>query len=395
MHLDPPTPAQARLLAQLQPLLPKFAARAPAADREARFPFENITDLQATGYLAAPLPAASDSGAGGGGHGLADMVCAQLALARADGSTAYMLGMHFMTIATEAAAHAWPDAARTRIFADVVQNGALCNQIATEPDLGSPQGGGRPQTTLTPDGPGRWRLNGHKSFATLAPALHWFITYVALEDGSGEVGRVAVHRTSPGLRIDETWDALGLRSTGSHDVYYDQVAITDADILLRLDPQQSRPRDGDFAWFALMVTSAALGIADAARDEAVRFARTRRPTGYAQPISQIPSVREQIARIDLDLMAAHTLLLGTARAWDAQPQRRGAALAPYLAAAKIQVTNTAISVVDRCMRVVGGVSLHRGAPLERYYRDVRGALHNPPIEPRGLEVIARAALDDA
>ena len=393
MHLDPPTPAQARLLAQLQPLLPRFAERAPAADREARFPFENIADLEAAGYLAAPLPAAS----GGGGHGLADMVLAQLALAHADGSTAYMLGMHFMTVATEAAARAWPETARTRIFTDVVQNGALCNQIATEPELGSPQGGGRPRTTVTPDGPGRWRLNGHKSFATLAPALHWFITYVAFEDGSGDLGRVAVHRSAPGLRIDETWDALGLRSTGSHDVHYDQVPIAGADILLRQAPQhapqQARQPDRDLAWFALMVTSAALGIADAARDEAVRFARERRPTGYAQPIAQIPYVRDQIARIDADLMAAHTLLLGTARAWDAQPHQRGAPLAPYVAATKMQVTNTAVSVVDRCMRVVGGVSLHRDAPLERYYRDVRGALHNPPIEPRGLEVIARAALD--
>jgi len=46
------------------------------------------------------------------------------------------------------------------------------------------------------------------------------------------------------------------------------------------------------------------------------------------------------------------------------------------------------------MRVVGGVSLQRSEPLERYYRDVRGPLANPPITPRGLEIIAQAALDD-
>ena len=45
------------------------------------------------------------------------------------------------------------------------------------------------------------------------------------------------------------------------------------------------------------------------------------------------------------------------------------------------------------MRVVGGVALHRSEPLERYFRDVRSGLVNPPIEARALEAIARAALD--
>jgi len=46
------------------------------------------------------------------------------------------------------------------------------------------------------------------------------------------------------------------------------------------------------------------------------------------------------------------------------------------------------------MRIVGGVAMHRSEPLERYFRDVRSGLINPPIEARALETIASAALDD-
>jgi alkylation response protein AidB-like acyl-CoA dehydrogenase len=125
----------------------------------------------------------------------------------------------------------------------------------------------------------------------------------------------------------------------------------------------------------------------------VRFARERQPTGYAAPIAKIPHVREQVGRMDATLMAARSFLLSTATDWDERPADRRA-LAPEVAAAKRLATNGAVEVVDIAMRIVGGVALVRGHPLERHYRDVRGGLVNPPIEARALEIIARAALDE-
>ena len=93
-------------------------------------------------------------------------------------------------------------------------------------------------------------------------------------------------------------------------------------------------------------------------------------------------------------MSARALLRETAEAWDAAAKEERGAFGPRVAAAKLHAGDIAVDVVDRCMRLVGGVSLHRSGPLERYYREVRGPLHNPPISPRGLEMIAAAALDD-
>ena len=166
--------------------------------------------------------------------------------------------------------------------------------------------------------------------------------------------------------------------------------MTDAEILVRQSPSRAGQRHGDFAWFALLVSAAAMGVAEAARDYTVEFCRNRRPGGAPAPIASIPTVRAAVGEIDLHLIASRALLQETACAWDADPAA-GYQLGPRVAAAKLHACDTAVDVVDRCLRLVGGISLHRSEPLERYYRDVRGPLHNPPIEPRGLELIAAAA----
>lgn len=386
----PPTHEAGReLIERLTPHAEFLSEQAEARDRDAGFPFASFDLLREIGWIAAPIPREY----GGEECSLADLVAAQTSLAKVDMSLAYACGMHLMSVGSERSNSAWPERLRERIFRSVVAEGALCNQIATEPELGSPQGGGRPQTALTPDGPGRWRINGQKSFATLSPDLTWFLTYCALEDGSGRLARVAVHRDSPGLRIEETWDVIGLRSTGSHDVWYDNVAVTDDEFLVRQDPSKAGQRHGDFAWFALLASAASLGAAEAARDYTVDFARHRQPGGAPNVIGSLPTVRAQVGEIDLRIMSVRALLHETASAWDRIDAESRFKLGPRVAATKLYVGDTAIDVVDRCMRLVGGVSLHRSEPLERYYRDVRGPLHNPPITPRGLEVIASAALD--
>ena len=292
----PPTNDAGRaLIERLDPHLTQLAEYAEIHDRDASFPFASFQLLRDIGWMAAPIPRQY----GGEECSLADLVAAQTALARVDMALAFACGMHLMSVGSERSNRVWPEQLRDRIFRSVVDEGALCNQVASEPELGSPQGGGRPQTALTPDGPGRWRINGRKSFTTLAPDLTWFLTYCAIEDGSGMLARVAVHKDSPGLRIEETWDVVGLRSTGSHDVWFENVAITDDEFLVRQDPSKAGQRRGDFAWFALLVSAASLGVAEAARDYTVDFARHRRPGGAPGVIGSLPTVRAQVGEIDL------------------------------------------------------------------------------------------------
>ncbi len=387
----PKTEAQERLIEVARGIAVVAAEHAQRHDLEGSFPVEAFEAMRTSGYLASPIPMAE----GGGGHGLSDLVLAQLTLAKGDGSTALSAGMHLMTVGNEGTAHNWPDAARARVFAEVVRDGALVNAINSEPAMGSPRGGGRPATSITPDGPGRWRLNGRKDFATLAPVLAYATSLVAVEDGSGDVATILVRLKQPGVSVEETWDVIGMRSTGSHDILYDNIPLTDDDIMRRWNPATlgNAPRaDGNEGWFGMLVGAANLGVAEAARDFTVHFAQTRQPTGYPAPIGKIPHVREQIARMEAALLAARIVLLTTAEHLELPREERSAA-GPLMQVAKRLATETAIEVTDLAMRVVGGAGLERAHPLERYFRDVRTGLVNPPIEARALEQIAVTVLD--
>jgi alkylation response protein AidB-like acyl-CoA dehydrogenase len=134
-----------------------------------------------------------------------------------------------------------------------------------------------------------------------------------------------------------------------------------------------------------------LGIAQAARDFAVNYAQTRVPTGLGKPIAELPNVQARVAEMELLLLQARTLLYATARDWQNQPAEREA-MGWRFAAAKYTVTNHAITITDQALRVVGSVGLQRKHPLERYFRDVRAGLGNPPMDDVALSMIGKHAL---
>jgi alkylation response protein AidB-like acyl-CoA dehydrogenase len=61
---------------------------------------------------------------------------------------------------------------------------------------------------------------------------------------------------------------------------------------------------------------------------------------------------------------------------------------------KHTVTNSAISIVDKAMRIVGAKSLQQSNPLQQYYRDFRAGLHNPPMDDMTIKKLALAAIED-
>jgi alkylation response protein AidB-like acyl-CoA dehydrogenase len=149
------------------------------------------------------------------------------------------------------------------------------------------------------------------------------------------------------------------------------------------------------AWFALGLAATTLGVARAARDYAVAYARERTPNSN-RTIKEYPGVRMRAARIDLLLQRGRAMPYDAARAWETRDEADASGLLSPIdrvAAAKIDTINACIEAVDLAMRIVGGVSLQKSRPIERYYRDVRTALHNPPLEDRALEQLARSALD--
>lgn len=108
-------------------------------------------------------------------------------------------------------------------------------------------------------------------------------------------------------------------------------------------------------------------------------------------MTELPNVRRLLGEIELKLSQARRLLFTAAKAWDEEPNEREHMTA-QLQVAKYTVTNTAIDVVDLAMRVVGARSLSAKNPLQRYYRDVRAGLHNPPMDDAVIAMLAEQAI---
>ncbi|MCU6339463.1 acyl-CoA/acyl-ACP dehydrogenase, partial [Enterobacter quasiroggenkampii] len=86
------------------------------------------------------------------------------------------------------------------------------------------------------------------------------------------------------------------------------------------------------------------------------------------------------------------LLYSVAKPWEAGGAERAELRAADLAAAKVFAVQSAPSIVDKAMRIVGAHSLRLDHPLQRMYRDVRFGLHNPPMEDIALTQLARASV---
>src|SRR5699024_4750884 len=160
---------------------------------------------------------------------------------------------------------AWDETVYQKFARDVLENGALINNSASEPKSGSPSWGNRPLTiaTKTEDG---WLIDGRKNFTTLAPVLDYFVVSASIAD-SEDVGNFLVRRSCEGVSIDETWDSIAMAGTGSHDLVLDQVNINDHDFAAsrHVGPATS------LGWL-LHIPAAYLTIARAAHDAEVRFA---------------------------------------------------------------------------------------------------------------------------
>lgn len=370
---------QARAL-RVEELAARFAERAAGHDKEGSFPFENFAELRDAGYLKLTVPKEY----GGDEISLREMVLLQERLAYGDGSTALGVGWHVGQILHLRTVRRWPVELFAELCRDIVADGAMINSFASEAGSGSPSRGGKPETTAVP-ADGGWRITGRKTFSTLSPILDRFTVsaYVPDEDCVADF----LVRRSEQVSVEETWDTLGMRGTGSHDVVLDG-AWTGKEMRL-----PGKGLDDGGGWM-LHIPACYSGIALAARDFTLDYARSYRPNHLAAPIAELPTVRQMFGEIEVLLRSSRQLLYSAAEHWDAASMEERPTLKAELALAKHVVTNNALQVVDLAMRIVGGASLSRKLPLERYYRDVRAGLHNPPMDSSVLQLLAAEALGE-
>lgn len=373
------------------------AEHAARHDRDGTFPEEGLAALAESGYLAAVVP----ERLGGEGATIASLVLGNLEVAKGDASLGLVVAMHAALLGRVRDAALWPEEVFGQVATEIASarggRGAVINGLASEPEMGSPSRGALPRTRAERTEEG-WQVSGRKTFSSGAPILRWGVVSAAVvEDGPPKrQANFLVPLDGQGVKVEPSWDALGMRATGSHTVVLEQVRVPREAELPRpqASPDGLPPVPHERAW-SLVVAAVYLGVAEAARDEAVRFAGSRRPTALGgQSIGSLPHIRQRVGQMDLALYQARAALLGTARAWEERPtDMQRSMMEGALAGAKMTASNQAIAVVEMAMRLVGGSALDRSQPLERHFRDVRGGLYHPPQDDAAIEMLAHLALD--
>ncbi len=361
---------------ELLELSQTFAAGAEALDRTGAFPFQNLAVLQARGLIAAVVPPAF----GGSGINLAHARRIVAAIGRGEPSTALVLTMTYLIHRALSRPNSrWPTALREAVWHSAVSDGALINNLRVEPELGSPARGGLPATIARRTAEG-WSLSGHKLYTTGIPALRWLCVWARTDEEEPRVGVFLVPRepalTDHSIRIIESWDHLGLRASGSHEVLFDNVALpADHAVDIRAPAEWTAGPEADqCAWMLALLGSLYDAIARAARDWLLEFLSERKPSALGAPLSSLPRIQQTVGEIELLLWTNRALLDDLVLRTD-----RGAPPAPSESGlVKYTVTGNAIRVVELALELTGNHGLSRHNPLERYWRDVLcGRVHTP------------------
>ncbi|MDH6593372.1 alkylation response protein AidB-like acyl-CoA dehydrogenase [Variovorax sp. TBS-050B] len=366
--------------ALLARLSAQFASTAADHDRSGAFPHANFELLQAHGLIGLVAPAAL----GGGGATLATARRVIAAVARGEPATALILTMTWLQHhALGRGDSRWPAPLRERVLRDAVAHGALINSLRVEPVLGSPARGGLPATVARREG-GQWRISGHKLYTTGIEGLSWLAVWARTDEPAPRTGIVLVPRRAPGVRVIASWDHLGLRASGSHEVVFEDVAVpldhavdlrapaawaADAGSQTDIDAHAAQQ-----AWMVVLLGSLYDAVAQAARDWLVDFLNQRAPGSLGAPLASLPRVQEHVGEIEALLRTNRVLLDEAARAVDEghAPAAADSGLAKYT------VTNNAIRAVEIALQLSGNHGLARQNPLERHHRDVLcGRIHTP------------------
>ncbi|HKE73617.1 MAG TPA: acyl-CoA dehydrogenase family protein [Acidimicrobiales bacterium] len=353
-------------------MLARFEERAPGHDRDNTFAADDLDELRACGYLLAAVPA----DLGGGGLDLAEVNRLQRRLASVAPATALAVNMHHYFVGLCADLRRRGDDSGDWLLRQAA-GGAVVAAGHGEAGNDVPVLLSSARATRADGG---WRITGHKLFGSLSPAWTWLGVHAM--DVTDPAGPRIVHgfvgRDTPGVRIVETWDALGMRATASHDTVLQEAFIPDEATILVCPAGFAGAGPFHvalFAWGLLGFAAVYAAIARRAFDETVAQAHKRTSVALSRSLAHHPEVQHRVAEMRLHLEALDAHLDRVCDDW-AGGVDHGPDWLPKIVACKHDVVSRAWAVVDTALEVSGGAGVFKRSRIERMFRDARmGRLH--------------------
>jgi len=357
---SPDWPATARHLAI------EFGKRAADHDRTGRFVKDNFGDLREAGFFSAAIPVQL----GGGGASFEDMCMVIREIGKQCGSTALTFAMHTHTVGANVYKHLRGDKAATAMLRKVVADELIISTTGANDWLHSSGTAERVD--------GGYRVRARKRFVSGSPGADVLATSVTFEGEDGtEVLHFAIPGKTEGIEIVETWDALGMRGTGSNDVVYDGVFVPETAVVARRPADKWHPMWEVILPIAMpLICSAYMGLAESATVMAIDAAK-RNGADLAGVMGE----------------ALNSLTIGKLALSDMIRQNDNYGFLPSIGLVSDILTRKAIIAeqaritVETAAELVGGPGFYRGHAIERIVRDVR-AIHFHPLPLRRQQIFS-------
>ena len=326
-------------------------------DEQERFPMETVEKMRKIGLLGIPIP--EQYGGQGGTTQMYSMAVEELS--RVCATTGVVVSAH-TSLCAEPILRFGTEEQKMKYLPTLASGEWIGAFGLTEPNAGTDAA---MQQTTAVDAGDKWILNGNKIFITNASYANVYVVFAMTDKSLGTKGISAfiVERDFKGFSIGKKEKKLGIRGSATCELIFENCEVPKENLL---------GKEGKGFKIAMMtldggrlgIASQALGIAQGAMDETVKYVKERKQFGKA--IGQFQNTQFQLADMETKINAARLLVRSAAARIDAGlPHSKDASMAKLFAA------ETAMEMTTKAIQFHGGYGYTREYPVERMFRDAK------------------------
>jgi alkylation response protein AidB-like acyl-CoA dehydrogenase len=332
-----------------------LAPRASAYEEEERFPREQFRLLGRSGLLGLPYPEQM------GGGGLSYEVYLQVLEEIATAWMSMGVGLSVHVMSCFALAEYGTDAQRAEFLPAMLEGDLLGAYALSESHAGSDAAALTCRATAGPTG---YVVNGVKAWITHGGHADFYTTMVRTSpDGGRGISCLLVDGATPGLSAAPPERKMGLTGSTTTQMIFED-AVVPADRLIGAEGDGLRIALSALNSGRLGIAACSVGLAQAALDEAVAYARGR--SQFGRPIIEFQGMEFLLADMAAAVESARATYLEAARRRD-----RGLPFTRQASIAKLIATDAAMRVTTDAVQVLGGAGYTRDFPVERYLREAK------------------------
>ena len=345
-----------------QQMIREFAEKevkplAAEVDEQERFPMETVEKMAKIGIMGIPIP--TQYGGAGGSNLLYSIAVEELSAACA--TTGVIVSAHTSLCAAPILEHG-TEAQKQKYLPKLASGEWIGAFGLTEPNAGTDASA--QQTTAIPDGD-NYIINGSKIFITNAQYAHVYVIFAMTDKSLGVKGITAfiVEKGTPGFSIGKKEKKMGIRGSATCELIFENCIVPKENLLGKVSGGfgiAMKTLDGG----RVGIASQALGIAQGAMDETVKYIKERKQFG--KPLSAFQNTAFQMADLQTRVEAARLLVRSAAFKKDS-----GAPYSVDAAMAKLYAAETAMEVTNKAIQFHGGYGYTREYPVERMMRDAK------------------------